>query len=288
MAHQQVNFQALRDEGLSGRDEKILGLYESALGSLPRSSLHRIATTVAAELEKVTLNHSQSTNTAELFVDGFWELWICIAKCIPHQHIGQALLLAIAAKLDASDRRVDEIREPSWKGLSCLGRCLRDNWIDPTFEPEDEEEEQWYSLEEWLNLNSFAARLLGARRAGWVNLAIWQLRHGLEEEASPSLSTNNRVAVACEWLKYSAAELFSQSFPTNPLSKAEKSSYRTGALFAGQPGLGLERWNFWKHRLSEIRYEVDNITARSIDEAINSMTAAENLRRDLHPFKANL
>ena len=52
--------------------------------------------------------------------------------------------------------------------------------------------------------------MLGTERADWTDLAIRQLRHGLEEELTPSESTNNRVAVACEWLKYSAAELFTQ------------------------------------------------------------------------------
>ena len=145
---------------------------------------------------------------------------------------------------------------------------------DPTFEAEDDETEH-YSLDEWLNLNSFSARLLGAGLVGWVNFAIWQLRHGLEEEMNPGPSTDNRVAVASEWVIQSGPDLLRRCLLSSVLDEAETRSYSAGALYAGHPGLCLERWGFWKRRLGEIRDKVSESAMRSVDEAVESMTAAE-------------
>jgi hypothetical protein len=50
----------------------------------------------------------------------------------------------------------------------------------PTFEL-DAEDDREYTLEEWLNLNPFVARLFSTTVGEFVNSAIWELRNGLEE-----------------------------------------------------------------------------------------------------------
>jgi hypothetical protein len=50
----------------------------------------------------------------------------------------------------------------------------------PTFEL-DTEDDRDFTLDEWLNLNSFVARLFSTTVGGFGNFAIWELRNGLEE-----------------------------------------------------------------------------------------------------------
>ncbi|KAI9763504.1 MAG: hypothetical protein M1840_000457 [Geoglossum simile] len=272
MSDQQVNFQPLRDEGLSEIDEKMLSIFEPALESVSEATLEEKAGGVAIELKKL-VPMNLSSEGAETFLEGFWELLIGIAKCVPYRHSGQILLVKIATNLNESGEAIEK-KGSSWKGLPFLGRYLRDNWIDPTLEAGDDETEH-YSLEEWLNLNSFSARLLGAGLAGWVNFAVWQLRHGLEEEMSPGPSTDSRVAAAGEWIIQSGQDLLRRCLLNSALNEAEARSYSAGALYAGNPGLCLERWGFWKRRLGEMRGKVGESAMRSIDEAVESMTAAE-------------
>jgi len=52
---------------------------------------------------------------------------------------------------------------------------------DPTFAWHPEEDDN-YTLGQWLNLNSFVARLFGSGIFAWQNFPIWQLRKGLEDD----------------------------------------------------------------------------------------------------------
>ena len=92
---------------------------------------------------------------------------------------------------------------------------------------------------------------------------------------NPGPSTDNRVAVASEWVIQSGPDLLRRCLLSSVLDEAETRSYSAGALYAGHPGLCLERWGFWKRRLGEIRDKVSESAMRSVDEAVESMTAAE-------------
>lgn len=145
---------------------------------------------------------------------------------------------------------------------------------DPTFQPVEGEEET-YSFSEWLNLNSFHARLLGSGLVRWENFVIWQMRHGLEEELSPGSSTDCRVAVASEWaIQAGPAFLRLCLIERSDFDELQRRSHRAGSLYAGHPGLSLERWGFWKRRLGEVRHMVGEQAGASVDQAIQRMTAA--------------
>ncbi|KAK0724188.1 hypothetical protein B0H67DRAFT_640755 [Lasiosphaeris hirsuta] len=54
---------------------------------------------------------------------------------------------------------------------------------DPTFEIDAGDDDREVSLDEWLNFNSFVARLFGAGVVrGFCNFAIWEMRMVLEED----------------------------------------------------------------------------------------------------------
>lgn len=93
---------------------------------------------------------------------------------------------------------------------------------------------------------------------------------------SPGLSTDNRVAVASEWLIQASPDLLRRCLQEKDgLDEAQKRSYGPGKLFAGHPGLGLERWGFWKQRLGEIQSVVSSgESVASAVQALESMKAA--------------
>ncbi|CAI6095059.1 unnamed protein product [Clonostachys chloroleuca] len=88
-----------------------------------------------------------------------------------------------------------------WTDLPGFGISIRDSWNhSPTFEL-DAEDNGEFTLPEWLNLNSPIARVFNAKGKRFGNFAIWELRNGLEEDASDAGSAaaaDARVLVAAE------------------------------------------------------------------------------------------
>ncbi|KAH8891251.1 hypothetical protein GQ53DRAFT_746765 [Thozetella sp. PMI_491] len=270
MAALDIDFQLLRDAGLSDIAEKILDTFESALASRSTGDPKESAKLVAHEIK----SHISVDSDAEL--EDLWELYINLAKSVPRRHEGQNLLVMVAARLDAPDPVTGD---QAWTGLPLLGRCLRDNWADPTFEVDDDasddDEDESYTPDQWLNMNSFAARMFGAGLAGWINFPIWQLRLGLEETPNSAAFRDRQAMVSAEWIIQSGPELLRRSLLSPRLDLGEERSYCAGSLYTGLPGLGLERWGFWKRRLGELSGELGGAARACVDEAVLGMAAAE-------------
>lgn len=165
---------------------------------------------------------------------------------------------------------------PTYPGSSSF---QTDNRPDPTFEWHPEEEEP-YTLDQWLNLNSFAARLFGSSVFMSNRFPIWQLRQALEDDlqkeakgpCSPAEAIENRVSVASEWLIHAGPALLRSSLlESQDLDDALRKSYAAGALFTGNPGFNIERWGFWKRRLGELRSTMGEGVRPSVDRAIGTM-----------------
>jgi len=148
----------------------------------------------------------------------------------------------------------------------------------PTFEL-DTEDDRAFTLDEWLNLNSFVARLFSTTVGGFVNFAIWELRNGLEENEHDMGPVSTRVLIASEWILQSGRRLLQESLlnslSTEPEDATHGSPYRGGSLYSGAKGFGLERWGFWKRRLTELRKDVGESIHASINEAVEMMTKLE-------------
>lgn len=153
------------------------------------------------------------------------------------------------------------------------------HYIGPTFEPEDDDDQAFSELE-WLNLNSFVARLFKSDIVNWYSFPIWEIKLGLEspinEEAA---AVNTRVRVASEWIIQSARRFLRESLLNTCSDKPEGGShgypYSGGPLYTGVSGYNLERWGLWKRRLGELRKESDEDVHGMIDEAIQAMVAVE-------------
>ena len=148
----------------------------------------------------------------------------------------------------------------------------------PVFEIDNENEIE-FTLDEWLNLNSFVARL----GKGFVNFGLWEMRCGLEgngdeevDKPVPEAVVNTRILVATEWIVQGGRELLRASL-LNALSGEPTSGkpWRGGPLFLGTRGFNLERWGFWKRRFGELRAAAVEPTQNQIDEAVELMTEIE-------------
>lgn len=106
-------------------------------------------------------------------------------------------------------------------------------------------------MQQWVSLNSFAARVLGAKLQLWVNFAIWELRAVLEE--TPPSSARERdsgLLAACQWIAYAGEWLHEQGHRGQELDKMEERALKPGSLLRDEKsGLYDERWRFWRERL---------------------------------------
>ncbi|KAK5651610.1 hypothetical protein OQA88_11883 [Cercophora sp. LCS_1] len=207
----------------------------------------------------------------------FQDLWhglINIATRIPYHHCWSQNLLVKTLQVLKNDSSM-------WKDLPDLSATMRDKWIDPTFEWHPDEEET-YTLGQWLNLNSFAARLFGSGVFISNRPPIWQLRQALEDDlaeakgdCTPAEAVDNRIAVASEWLIHSGPALHKQCLlESQDLDDALRRSYRAGTHFSGHSGFNIERWGFWGRRLGELRPTAGGHIASKVSQAIESMSAA--------------
>ncbi|KAI9774765.1 MAG: hypothetical protein M1839_001632 [Geoglossum umbratile] len=126
-----------------------------------------------------------------------WETVIRIAKGLPYRPPMQFRLLQIIDSLIRDLKETPEI----------------DNWIDAStqlkhIQDPTELEAQTIS-NEWLNLNSFAARRFGVGTTGWSNFALWAMRDALEggEKVIGGITSEVSVLVVSEWIVQSGQEI---------------------------------------------------------------------------------
>lgn len=173
--------------------------------------------------------------------------------------------------------------------------CPKENWMltpahlptGPTFEvvlPSDERDQPEFSLEEWLNVNAFVARLYRALDSGCRTFGIWELRSGLEGDPTkdedgkrfPQAIVDTKVRVAAEWIIHAGDKLWKDSLLGVWADMKDTRAYIGGDLIQATNGLNLERWGFWKRRFGEVRDVVqDQATSDAVDRALEIMTALE-------------
>lgn len=131
--------------------------------------------------------------------------------------------------------------------------------------------------DEWLNLNSFNARLFGSGIIRWRNFPIWELSEGLEAVFGPDSHENDcKIAVASEWIIQAGLKLLRETLLNDDLDEAEKRAYSGLELWTGLPGLSTERWGFWKRRLAEVKASVKTqVTLDYVEHAERVMSTVE-------------
>ncbi|KAM7189026.1 Protein of unknown function (DUF3632) domain containing protein [Naviculisporaceae sp. PSN 640] len=268
----------LDEEGFDDYKEEMVNVFQSAFTALSdnvsTTSLEQEAERAASGLRDLIPNPKPD----ELgYFETLWHGLILVASRIPHNDDqSQTLLVKTLQVLRGSESSM-------WKNLPQFSEILRDHWVDPTYEWHPEHE--CLKLHQWLNLNSFVARLHGSGVFTRNSFPLWQLEQGLEDDlaanakgdCSPAEAADNRVAVACEYLIHTAPALLRECLletGDNITDEALRRSYAGGVLFSGGPGFNTERWGFWKRRLGELRSSVSEGVAPALDRALHSMKAS--------------
>ncbi|KAI0161952.1 hypothetical protein GGR52DRAFT_561811 [Hypoxylon sp. FL1284] len=150
--------------------------------------------------------------------------------------------------------------------------AVRERWLDPAG-PAEYNEEQLNEMIRWKNLNSFIARLSSNGFVPGMSFPIWQLREALEDPATgvSKVVMECRIWVACEWIINCANIIFEDMNSKIELDEGSARALRGGPLYDGKP-LSLDRWSFWKRRLSQLSSDMagSDITAR-IANALDCM-----------------
>ncbi|KAG8423719.1 hypothetical protein J3458_000588 [Metarhizium acridum] len=242
-----IDISALSKDSSSEYEAKIISILSNAINELPPTELS--AETTAGEIDKL---YPSDVSAAEGFLWSFWTLLVAVAKKIPADDPRQQLLVTTVAKLKSKrDQEVEMWGQKTrvWSELPMLGPVMRDEWnFSPDF---DGSEKDNATIQEWISLNSFAARIYGASLQPWVNLGIWELRSGLEEapEDRPN-AKDTRIATAYEWIVHAGKELYANGRQAQQLDAMEQRALKPGSLLKIEAsGLSNDRWSFWRERI---------------------------------------
>ncbi|KAL7628330.1 hypothetical protein AAE478_002530 [Parahypoxylon ruwenzoriense] len=273
-----------REDGQPSRDKYvrpyIVSLFESALEPADASSDER-ARYFVVEVSKLASEEKFGFGVGD-FAWEFCEAIIAIASNVPHCNPAQDVLVQAVNLI-----KTEEAQNPIWEDFDEFGWSVRDHWDEaPGLEPQALNN-QTYTATEWLNINSFAARLLGQEVEKWLNFPIWEIRRALESPLTPAPDASEEelihmdtvIRVATEWMVQSAPILLRESmlntFADFNESETAGRPYCGGPLWTGAGGYSLERWGFWKRRLAEIRTSVGENLDATIEDALEAMTLAE-------------
>lgn len=115
------------------------------------------------------------------------------------------------------------------------------------------------SVSEWVNLNTFVARLMGK---GIVVDPIWaipEIQRALEQEfPDTGLARQYTLRIASQYILLGGAQLLNAALKNDIFDEVDLRITHTGPLYAalgGKPGLGMNRWRFWLKRLEDLGWE---------------------------------
>ncbi len=244
---------------------------------------------------------SADSDGAEDFLYTFWDVVLKSVATIPATDHRLAQLIDVIKALQKKKTAEVEIWDAKttvWKDLPMLGPALRDAWnckssrlyhdgaraetlTQSTVKPEFDGKEDHASLQKWISLNSFAARILGSRMQSSFNLGLWELRAGLEEKHSSDASRDLHLNTASEWLWHAGEELHRLSTAAGTLHQQELDVTKTGSLVeAPAKGPSKDRWTFWKKRLTELSSDLSCAAKEEglkerVDGVVSKMSSIE-------------
>lgn len=131
----------------------------------------------------------------------------------------------------------------------------------------------------WKNLNSFAARCLGAGVAGPYSDVMHAMRSALEEDLGTPLDINMaecKIQVACEWISHAAKPLLwwareNVGYTNVTVDDQEGQYVEGGILYHGPDAMCLQRWAFWLGRFEEIAKEESRLNEETRKAALETV-----------------
>jgi hypothetical protein len=108
-------------------------------------------------------------------------------------------------------------------------------------------------LDTWKRFNSFASQLLSDEFTPWIVLPYWEIGAALEMPLPQDPAVFEcKLWVATEWLTRCGQLLLRDMGSAEALGERAQASIAPGPLCEGVAPQSLERWDFWRSRLTEI------------------------------------
>ncbi|KAJ8125599.1 hypothetical protein O1611_g8039 [Lasiodiplodia mahajangana] len=264
-----VSLQYVEDNDLIPEDQAMFKILKATLEYTAATEIK--SAKLAQDINFIVAAENRDGGTPGV-LDYIWDLILNISQCIPPDHPWQDCLLQAIGHLRQQDGTVPAMGVCLWKELPDLPMTIREHWIDPVGNKEDECNVGEFAR--WQNQNSFVARLTSASLTTGQRFPIWQLRAALEEPPTRGRAQECRLWVACEWI------IRCDGFIYQCMNSgwSDEQSFQTGSLCDGFPHFSINRWNFWKKRFAEMSADAENlglenaIVAR-ISDAIRTMEA---------------
>ncbi|KAL2151406.1 hypothetical protein VTH82DRAFT_6504 [Thermothelomyces myriococcoides] len=243
-----IDLGGIKDPDMPQSQEDILRIIDGALNSSGNSST--AAARLADDLRQFFIQKESARAASALL----WDLWMVLldaVRIVPIEHPWHAALVAAIEKLRSAGGQVVNLEDCklNWADLPHLAEYIFDKWVDPT----DSDDYDTEDLDEWKRFNSFASRLLSDDFLAWIALPYWEIRAALEKSPPQDAAAFEcKLWVATEWFTRCGQLLYKDISSAEPLDDRELTSIATGPLCEGVHPRSLERWKFWRSRLTEL------------------------------------
>ncbi|KAI2789056.1 hypothetical protein POX_e07083 [Penicillium oxalicum] len=220
-------------------------------------------------------DENDAATDPEAFLWALWGLIIQVVRLVPPHHPGQERVIALLQALSDLPARSLDIwgsQQELWSDFPILRPCLRDH-LDYVGQADPD------GISEWINQNSFMARLVGKGLLRWDTLIVWMMRDVLEDELpQEQIVQDCYISVASEWVTHAGSAIYSQ-LSDQEMTDQQKRVMKGGKLYTGKVGLCPERWAFWKLRLVEAGQQASETLRPLASAAADRMGEIEELAR---------
>lgn len=136
-------------------------------------------------------------------------------------------------------------------------------------------EDSFEPFQEWVNLNSFIARLFADGLIDWYRYGIWTMCDSLEANNTTVKDLmESRVAAATQWIEHGARALFTV-IREKEATEGDQ-TYLKSTVFNGDKVISLERWTFWREQLQKFSEKDISPKGRQMaSQAVIAMDDAE-------------
>lgn len=143
--------------------------------------------------------------------------------------------------------------------------CIEPTEMEDSFEP----------FHEWVNLNSFVARLFAHGLIDWYRYGIWTMMGSLEaNDTTVKDLRESRVAAATQWIAHGALALF--TVMRDKEATEVDQTYLKSTIFSGDKVISFERWTFWRDQLQKLEEKDISPKGRHMaSQAVIAMSDAE-------------
>lgn len=136
-------------------------------------------------------------------------------------------------------------------------------------------EDSFEPFHEWVNLNSFVARLFAHGLIDWYRYGIWTMMGSLEANDTTAKNLQeSRIAAATQWVAHGALALFTV-IHEKEVTEVDQMYLKT-TIFSGDKVISFERWTFWREQLQKLEEKDISPEVRQMaSRAVIAMSDAE-------------